>query len=255
MDYFNVPMLLSRHQKKVKRFLTFFLYFSPLATCLCFLVNCRSIEDNNQKLPAKYHQPKYLSSYWIQAQKFPVDGIEAEAINWNQPYIFFPPLRLDEQGQVSENYSLSTTEKANDKNDLETIYHYSSDYTIRAKGFSGFIDTLATFFDKSATSFHVYKMPENIDQAFLIKYYYKLGDAQALKASNETYQMILIISIEWMKIEDQKIALEKVWKGEMVLNLSQSIDQIEAINLGYHKLSQYVLKNGAEKDRANLLNF
>ena len=41
----------------------------------------------------------------------------------------------------------------------------------------------------------------------------------------------------------------------MVLNVSRSIDWMEAVNLGYHKLSKYALQDGSKKDRANLLNF
>lgn len=224
---------------------------------LCFLANCRSLKDDGgSSLTLNLnHQPKYLSSYSLRAHKFPVG--ELKAIHGQQPYIFLPPLCLDENGQVSENYALSITENKKDSNedDSGTIYAYRSNFTTRAKGYSGFIDVLTTFFDQSATQFYTYKMPQNLDQAMMVKYYYRIKDDSTLKLSNEQYQIVLIISIEWMKIEGQNMQLEPVWKGEMVLNLSQSIRWMEGINLGYQKLSQYVLKEGTKKDRLNFLDF
>jgi hypothetical protein len=249
-------LVVSSDKKKVKHFLTFFLSLVTCVTYLSFLVNCASIENHQERVPAVYHQPKYLSSYWIQAQNFPVEGInDINGINWHQPYVFLPPLRLDEKGQVSENYSLSLAKNENNRDHLGAIYNYSSDFTLSAKSFSGFIDALVSFFGKTVTKLYIYEMPENLDQAIMVKYYYTIDDSNILKASNEVYRIVLIISIEWMQIDGEKIQLETVWRGEMGLSLSRSIDWMEAINLGYHKLSQYVLRDGSIKDRINLLNF
>ena len=109
--------------------------------------------------------------------------------------------------------------------------------------------------DKSATQFYIYELPENLEQAMMVKYYYRVDNIPALNASNKTYQIVLMIAIEWMQIDGQNIQLKTIWKGEMVLNLSQRIDWIEALNLGYHKLSQHVLQEGTKKDHINLLNF
>ena len=87
-------------KRRVKGYLALFLLFiiGP-----CFLANCRSLETDEKTGPTNYNQPKYLSNYWIQAENFPVEGLEA--VNWLQPYVFLPPLRLGETGQVSENLS------------------------------------------------------------------------------------------------------------------------------------------------------
>lgn len=241
-------------KKRVKKFLILFLC---LVTSLCVLVNCRSIEieGHDEGVPGGYHQPRYLTSYWVKAQNVHLDGIGG--IDWHQPYIFFPPLRIDEKGQVCENYSVSISKDKNENegDHLGTIYDYSSEFTLKAKGFSGFIEALASYFDKSATQFYIYELPENLEEAMMVKYYYRVDNIPALNASNKTYQIVLMIAIEWMQIDGQNIQLKTIWKGEMVLNLSQSIDWIEALNLGYHKLSQHVLQEGTKKDHINLLNF
>lgn len=240
--------------RRVKGYLALFLLFFIAP---CFLANCRSLKTDEERGTANYDQPKYLSNYWIQAENFPVEGLET--INWRQPYVFLPPLCLGETGQVSENYVLSTAENEAGEDHSGLTYVYNSDFTLSAKGFSGFIKTLATFFEKRATELYFYKMPENLDQAMMVKYYYKINDANSLKASDTTsdptYQIVLIILIERMQIEGDGLQLDPVWKGEMVLNVSRSIDWMEAVNLGYHKLSKYALQDGSKKDRANLLNF
>lgn len=237
-------------KRRVKKYLALFLLF---IIGLCFLANCRSLETAEERGLVNYNQPKYLSNYWIQAENFPVEGLKA--INWRQPYVFLPPRRLGETGQVFENYVLSTAENQASEDQSDLTYVYNSDFTLSAKGFSGFIKALATFIEKQATELYFYKMPENLDQAMMVKYYYKINDANSLKPSDPTYQIVLIILIEQMQIEADGLQLHPVWKGEMVLNVSRSIDWMEAINLGYHKLSKYALQDGSKKDRANLLNF
>ena len=239
-------------KKRVKNFLTLFLWSVICAICACFLVNCRMVDDTNPSVPVAPHQPKYLSSYWIKAQNFQLDGMNSSEY---QPLIFFPPLRLDKKGQMSENYSLSLGKIEKTQEDRQQIYNYESDFTQNAKRFSGFINTLATFFDKSVAKSYIYKMPENIDKAIMVKYYYRIDEANSPASSHQTYRIFLIISIERMWIEDKDFKLDMVWKGQMHLNLSRSIDWREAVNLGYRKLSQYVLQEGSIKERANLLNF
>lgn len=251
--------LLIKVTKKVKRCLTFFLWPLMPLICTCFLVNCRLVEDTHPNVPAAPHQPKYLSNYWIQAKNFNVEAINSSE---HQPFIFFPPLRLDAKGQISENYSLSHSlsegkiENTQDSRESgHQIYHYQSDFTQSAKRFSGFMDTLATIFDKEATKFYIYKMPENLEQGIMVKYYYRIDDANSATTNNATYRIFLIISIERIWIEGSDLKQDEVWKGQMHLNLSQRIDWMEAVNLGYRKLSQYVLQEVSIKKRANLLNF
>ena len=231
--------------KKVKTFLTFFLWLVS-----SFLVNCHSLEDESARLPKAPHQPKYLSSYWIKAKNFPV---KKETLH--QPHVFFPPILLNVKGQATENYSVSLSKKKNDKSQEPLIYDYGSNYTLKAQGFSGFIHSLTSFFDKDATQLYIYEMPENLDQAIMVKYYYRIDDSDSLSASNTSYRIFLIISIERMGIEAGDMMVEAIWRGEMVLNLSRSIDWIEAVNVGYRKLSQYIFQEGTLQERANLLNF
>ena len=170
-------------KKRVKRrYLALFLAF---IICTCFLANCRSIETDEEKGLVDYNQPKYISNYWIQAQNFPVEDVET--INWHQPFVFLPPLRLGETGQVTENYVLSMAENEAVEDNSGLIYEYNSDFTLSAKGFSGFIKTLVTFFEKRATKLYFYKMPENLDQP--MKIHYKINDAVLVKRP-PTYQMV-----------------------------------------------------------------
>lgn len=230
--------------KKVKTFLTFFLWLVS-----SFLVNCHSLEDKSARFPKAPHQPKYLSSYWIKAKNFPV-----KKKTLHQPYVFFPPILLNVKGQALENYSVSLSKKKNNKSQEPLIYDYDSNYTLKAQGFSGFIHSLTTFFNKDATKLYIYEMPENLDQAIMVKYYYRIDDRDSLSASNTSYRIFLIISIERMGIEAEDMMVEAIWRGEMVLNLSRSIDWIEAVNVGYRKLSQYIFQEGSLQERANLLN-